>query len=223
MADPDPEEGKWESVPVGIAEKDCATVISSDGVTFRIPKWHLQSSSTVFCHMLGASTPSPPTTGESPAPSDTDNHAIRLDNSVFETAEVLRHYLNNLDGLWAPNPAMDHDVRSHLAAFADKWDCKMVYRQVIRSIREFYTSDDPVVWSMEPFILALQYQEYEVADEAFKTAEYDWGNISGAWGDDVDEKKRCLPGFSVLHPEGWSSDICERVGAYNMARVTFPT
>ncbi|WVQ84800.1 hypothetical protein IAT38_006957 [Cryptococcus sp. DSM 104549] len=210
-ADTTLQDRKWESVPPGIAESDCATVISSDGVTFRIPKYHLQSSSAVFCHLIGECTLAPP--GTSPH-AGTDTHVIRLENKEFETADVLRHLLNILDGSWAPHPMMPHELRSHLTAFADKWECKMVYLLMIRSIREYFHSDPSLGEGIEPFILGLRYQEYEVADEIFRQGHYTWGSADA--GDAVDERKRCQSGYSILNPEGWSLDICERVGAYHM-------
>ncbi|KAK8861261.1 hypothetical protein IAR55_002080 [Kwoniella newhampshirensis] len=91
------------------------TLISSDSVSFKIHKYHLLSESTVFRDMLSV----PRFSLRVPT--------VTLTDPTFETARVLRLFLDFLQKRSPPEPSPEVLVTLRLLIrFVDKYDCQLV-------------------------------------------------------------------------------------------------
>ncbi|WVR04134.1 hypothetical protein IAU60_001133 [Kwoniella sp. DSM 27419] len=130
------------------------TLVSSDHVSFKVYKYHLLSSSSVFRDMLECSI-------------DTDSrNTVELTDPTIETSDTVRLYLNLLhDDIPTPCPEDLGHVRN-LIAFCQKYDCA----QMILAIKGYLwetikTVDAP---SYQCFILAAHLDDVQLAAEAIR-------------------------------------------------------
>ncbi|WVQ84807.1 hypothetical protein IAT38_006964 [Cryptococcus sp. DSM 104549] len=183
-------DAKWGTPPAAVADGDWITLISSDKTEFCVPK-----CPTFRQIIMDRCEPVNPFKLQS-------GSRIQFEDTDCETADILRHVLDMIDGSWSPSPTMDHDLRIQMVNFTRRWECQAADRLLINSIEAYYQSDVADNHWLEPFRLALHYGEIEVAGAAFKHCHKTW--IVNADGVESICPSHWQSGFPLLHPNGWS-------------------
>ncbi|WWD16842.1 hypothetical protein CI109_101274 [Kwoniella shandongensis] len=130
-------------------------LISSDNIAFKVHKYHLLSESPVFrdmCSMVGSSFASP---------------TLNLTDTTFETARVIRLFLDFLQKRSPPDPSRETVVTTRLLIqFVDKYDCQLVSHAMKAYARRFF--DLGTVGPDDLFILGSNFDDVEYCAEAIR-------------------------------------------------------
>jgi hypothetical protein len=143
-----------------------------------------------------------------------ENITITFDDPKFETASVLRLFLDAIDGprtsASTPRPPREHmPSYDDLLTFADKWDCGAVTDLLLYRICRWVWLDGcgPVGYHLPwCFIIAARCDELQLCTRLIKQA--DWG-----WGKESARVMGVKEDFHPLDPKGWSVGMVKRLPA----------
>ncbi|WVQ80460.1 hypothetical protein IAT38_002565 [Cryptococcus sp. DSM 104549] len=161
-----------------------AVLVSSDGVTFMIPSYYLQSNSVVLRQALQMQAAHPP------SQSSPHSNRTELSDPDCETADSLRLFLSIAAGDGDPHEYLCNSTSTTIVGtlqFCIKYDCPLILYTIRHSLRAL--SKNRLIYnavgSLDLFILATKLGFYNLALDVVRTFDprpkvsprAHWGNV----------------------------------------------